>query len=239
MVEEHYFTAHTNARLTFVIGIVIGVSIMTVGGLGFFLYVLNGGEISTYAIAPLDTESQILTEPIKDIVDGDALTVVEPNDDYAITLVQYLDYECRFCKKFFPDVVALTNEHSDSVRLVIKQYPLVQIHPNAKAASIAAYCAEEQSALIDYSLKLYERQDTLADAAVFDTVASELGLDSNQFTECRNAEATLSQVEADASEAQQLGIQTQPNLVIIRSDGKMELIDGYVNKAYVLSVLGL
>src|SRR3989338_4317866 len=115
MVEEHYFTAHTNARLTFVIGIVIGVSIMTVGGLGFFLYVLNGGEISTYAIAPLDTESQILTEPIKDIVDGDALTVVEPNDDYAITLVQYLDYECRFCKKFFPDVVALTNEHSDSV----------------------------------------------------------------------------------------------------------------------------
>lgn len=247
MVEEHYFTAHTNARLTFVIGIVIGVSIMTATGLGFFLYVFNGGDVGTYAIAPLDSESQILTEPIKEIVDNDSVVVVEPapnqvvgaTENYTVTLVQYLDYECRFCKKFFPDVVALTNEHSDTVRLILKQYPLVQIHPNAKAASLAAACASEQNKLVEYSTQLYERQSELADATIFDTIASELALDINQFAACRTASATLEHIEADVIEAGALGIQTQPNLVVIRADGEMELIDGYVNKAYVQSVLGL
>lgn len=239
MLEEHYFTAHTNARLTFVIGIVIGVSIMTMTGLGFFLYVFSGGEIQSYAIAPLDTESQILTEPIKEIVADESTTIVAPSDQYVITLVQYVDYECRFCKKFFPDVVALTNEHSDTVRLIIKQYPLVQIHPNAKAASLAAYCAGEQNKLLEYSMKLYERQNELADVAIFEAMAVELGLNSEQFSTCRTSDTAVKQIEADALEAQQLGIQTQPNLVIIHSTGEMQLIDGYVNKAYLASVLGL
>jgi protein-disulfide isomerase len=239
MVEEYYFTAHTNARLTFVIGMVIGVSIMTLTGLGFFLYVFSGGEIESYAIAPLDTDSQILTEPIKDIVTDNPTVIAGVTTDYPITLVQYVDYECRFCKKFFPDVVALTKEHSDKVRLVIKQYPLVQIHPHAKTASLAAYCADEQDKLLEYSNKLFERQNDLADDTLFDTIANGLELNKDQFSACRTSASTAQQVEADVLEAQQLGIQTQPNLVIIRDNGERQLIDGYVNKAYLAGVLGL
>lgn len=239
MVEEYYFTAHTNARLTFVIGMVIGVSIMTLTGLGFFLYVFSGGEIKSYAIAPLDTDSQILTEPIKDIITDDSAVIAGVTTDYPITLVQYVDYECRFCKKFFPDVVALTNEHSATVRLIVKQYPLVQIHPHAKVASLAAYCAGEQDKLLEYSNTLFERQNDLADATLFDTVANELELNMDQFSACRTSDKASAQIEADVLEAQQLGIQTQPNLVIIRTTGEMELIDGYVNKAYLAGVLGL
>lgn len=239
MVEEYYFTAHTNARLTFVIGMVIGISIMTLTGLGFFLYVFSGGEITSYAIAPLDTDSQILTEPIKDIITDSPTVIAGVTTDYPITLVQYVDYECRFCKKFFPDVVALTNEHSATVRLIVKQYPLVQIHPNAKAASLAAYCAGEQAKLLEYSQVLFERQNDLADATLFDTVANELELNMDQFSTCRTSDQANAQIAADALEAQQLGIQTQPNLVIIRDNGERQLIDGYVNKAYLAGVLGL
>ncbi|MBI4407556.1 MAG: thioredoxin domain-containing protein [Candidatus Kerfeldbacteria bacterium] len=244
--SEHYFTAHTSARLTFVIGVVIGMSVMTLSGIGFFTYVFSGGEIQSYAIAPLDTDSQILTEPIKQITEQDQTVIAEPNasqvvgatENYTVTLVQYLDYECRFCKKFFPDVLALTTSHSDTVRLVIKHYPLVQIHPQAKAASLAAVCAAEQNKLVDYSTKLYERQDQLADMTVFETVASELALNLEEFNSCRTADATVAQVEADALEAQQLGVQTQPNLVIVWANGDQELIDGYVNADYLASALG-
>lgn len=247
MTDEHYFTAHSSARLTFVIGVVMGMTIMTLGGLAFFVYVFSGGEIKSYAIAPLDTDSQILTEPIKQITVQDQTTIAEPSpshvvgavDNYTVTLVQYVDYECRFCKKFFPDVLALTTSHNDTVRLIIKQYPLVQIHPQAKAASLAAECAAEQNKLVDYSTKLYERQDQLVDTTVFETIASELGLNLEAFNSCRTADATLAQVEADALEAQQLGVQTQPNLVIVWEDGKQQLIDGYVNTDYLASVLGL
>lgn len=247
MTDEYYFTAHSSARLTFVIGIVMGMSIMTLGGIGFFTYVFSGGEIKSYAIAPLDTDSQILTEPIKQITAHDQTAIAEPSpshvvgavDNYTVTLVQYLDYECRFCKKFFPDVLALTTAHSDTVRLVIKQYPLVQIHPQAKAASLAAECAAEQNKLVEFSAALYERQSELADTAVLETVASELGLNVEQFNACRAADRTVAQVEADALEAQQFGVQTQPNLVIVWKDGKQQLIDGYVNADYLASVLGL
>lgn len=239
MTEEHYFTGHTNARLTFVIGIVIGMSIMTLTGGGFFAYVFFGGEVQSYAIAPLDTDSQILTEPIKTVTAEPAISLTPTATEYPITLVQYLDYECRFCKKFFPDVVELASAHSDTVRLVIKQYPLVQIHPNAKTASLAAMCAGQQDKLLDYSSQLYAQQQQLATGTIYDTIATDLGLNLEQFTSCRSAVATTAQLEADAAEAHSLGIQTQPNLVIIRSNGDRQLIDGYVNQAYLAGVLGL
>ncbi|MFA6475115.1 MAG: thioredoxin domain-containing protein [Patescibacteria group bacterium] len=245
MPEEHFFTAHTSARLTFIVGIVIGMVIMTATGFGFFAYVFSGGEITSYAIAPLDTESQILTEPITQVIEqtstdisGADNQIFGAKENYTITLVQYVDYECRFCKKFFPDVVALTNDHSDSVRLIIKQYPLVQIHPRAKAASSAATCAAAQNKLLEYSTALYEHQADLSSDVLL-SLAKDQQLDESQFKTCLTSSATLKQLESDAQEAKILGIKTQPNLLIINNNGDKQLIDGYVNKDYLVGVLGL
>lgn len=247
MESDHYFTAHTSARLTFMIGIVIGMTIMTAAGLGFFTYLFSGGEINSYAIAPLDTDSQILTEPIVAVSTGDEITLQDPDvnhtfgaqQDYTTTFVYYADYECRFCKKFFPEVLAVVNAHSDRVRLIMKNYPLVQIHPNAKAASLASYCAAEQGKLLEYSEQLYNRQDQFSDAQLYDVIAGELQLDQEKFTTCRSSEEANQQIEADAQEAIGVGIQTQPNLLIIHENGDQRLIDGYVNQTYLEGVLSL
>lgn len=244
--SEHYFTAHTSARLTFIVGVVIGMSIMTAGGLGFFIYLFSGGQINSYAIAPLDTDSQILTEPIKQVATDDLIVLAEPDtnhsfgaqEDAQTTLVYYADYECLFCKKFFPEVLAVVNAHPDDIRLIIKHYPLVQIHPHAKIAAIAANCAAEQGKLLDYSEELYLQQADLDQADIFERVANTVGLNAETFASCRNAESVTSQIEADAAEAIGLGIQTQPNLLIIHADGTQQIIDGYVNQSYLESVLG-
>lgn len=247
MEQEHYFTAHTNARLTFVIGIVMGMAIMTAGGLAFFTYLFTGGEINSYAIAPLDTDSQILTEPIKTVTAHDEIELAQPatnqtfgaQEGYTTTFVYYADYECRFCKKFYPEVLAVVNAHPDSVRLIMKQYPLVQIHPNAKTASVAAYCAGAQNKLLEYSEQLYNHQEELGTGALYDTLATELQLDLTAFTSCRNDAATLTQIEVDAQEALTIGIQTQPNLLVIHEAGEQQIIDGYVNRSYLEGVLSL
>ncbi len=245
MESEHYFTGHTNARLTFMIGIIIGMMIMTAGGLAFFTYLYSGGEIKSYAIAPLDTDSQILTEPIKTVSSDDEIAIQPstPNhsfgaqENYKTTLVYYADYECRFCKKFFPEVLAVVNAHSDSIRLIMKHYPLVQIHPNAKSASVAAYCAGEQGKLLEYSEQLYNRQDQLGNDDLYTTIASELQIDQEAFKSCRNLDEVSQQIEADAQEAMLIGIQTQPNLLIMHENGDQQLIDGYVNQSYLEGVL--
>jgi protein-disulfide isomerase len=244
--SEHYFTAHTSARLTFVIGIVIGMSIMTLGGLGFFVYIFSGGEIHSYAIAPLDTDSVILTEPIKTVATDDEIELAEPDAnrtfgaqaDYQTTLVYYADYECLFCKKFFPQVLSVVNSHADSVRLIMKHYPLVQIHPHSKAAAVAAYCAADQGKLLEYSEQLYDHQSDFDQDGLLLDVAKQLNLDADQFEACRNGDVATTAIEADAQEAIRLGIQTQPNLLIIRDNGEQQIIDGYVNQSYLESTLG-
>lgn len=244
--NEHYFTGHTNARLTFVIGIMMGLITATVIGLAFFAYLFSGGELQTYGIAPLDTESQILTEPIKQIVDGAAdMTIVVPADaqiygtkeNYTVTLVQYIDYECRFCKKFFPDILEFVDQYSGQVRFIVKHYPLVQIHPSAKTAAIAATCAGQQGKFFEYSTALFSHQNELADPALYDKLATDVQLDNATFTTCRADVAVADQIEADAAEALNFDVETQPNLVLWHNNGSLELIDGYVNMNYVEATL--
>lgn len=244
--HEHYFTGHTNARLTFVIGIMMGLITATVLGLTFFIYLFSGGELQSYGIAPLDTESQILTEPIKQIVDGaaDMTIAVSPDtqiygtkENYAVTLVQYIDYECRFCKKFFPDILEFVDQYSGQVRFIVKHYPLVQIHPSAKTAAIAATCAGRQGKFFEYSTALFSHQNELADPALYDTLAAEAQLDSATFTTCRADAAVVAQIETDAAEALNLDVETQPNLVLWHNNGNLELIDGYVNMSYIEATL--
>jgi protein-disulfide isomerase len=244
--HEHYFTGHTNARLTFVIGIISGVSIATGLGLAFFAYIFSGGELGSYGIAPLDTDSQILTEPIKEIVDGTAgvPVIAVPADtqmygateNYSVTLVQYVDYECRFCKKFFPDILEFVDQHPD-VRFIVKHYPLVQIHPSAKTAAVAASCAGQQGKFFDYSLALLSNQASLADVSLYDRLAIDSGLDSVAFSTCRADAAVAGAIEADVTEALSISVESQPNLVLWHNDGTLELIDGYVNMSYVASAL--
>ena len=59
----HLFTAQSNARLTFILGTLLGVSLVTIGGLFFFMYLLSGGTIGTYEVQPLDDNRQLLEEP--------------------------------------------------------------------------------------------------------------------------------------------------------------------------------
>ncbi|MBI2415423.1 MAG: thioredoxin domain-containing protein [Candidatus Kerfeldbacteria bacterium] len=242
--SEHFFTGHSNARLTFVFGIVFGMTTMTVAGLLFFVYALSGGQLKHYDVAPFDVSKSILAEPITDLPAADNDSIAVPNEqqvfgavtDYAVTLVQYVDYECRFCKKFFPEVSQFVSDHSATVRLIVKQYPLVQIHPQAKQAAVAATCAGQQNKLLEYSKQLFSQQEVLG-TDVYTSLASDIGLDVSTFAVCQADAATLAAIEADTVEALRLGIRSQPNLIIWHNDNTKQLIDGYVGVEYLTSVL--
>ncbi|EKD43216.1 MAG: hypothetical protein ACD_72C00407G0006, partial [uncultured bacterium] len=89
----------------------------------------------------------------------------------------------------------------------------------------------------EYSTALFEHQNELADAALYDTLANETGVEATAFTTCRADPAIATQIETDAAEALRIDVKTQPNLVLWHNAGAMELIDGYVNMSYVESAL--
>lgn len=247
--EEHLFASHSNPKLTFIVGIVIGVFIMTLTGTMFFMYALSGGELQTYELEPLDTGRSLLEEPVGEIqLAGEATIVVDESthvfgatENYTVTLVQYVDYECRFCKKFYPEVKQLVDDNSDKIRFIVKQYPLTKIHPYSKSSAVAAECAGQQDKFLEYTQYLFDHQSELS-GTLYDQAASELGLSTEQFTICQENAEIVERIETDTFEAQHLGIVSQPNLVVWREDDGMEkesmdLIDGYVNRGYLESIL--
>ncbi len=242
--DEHLFTQRTNPRLTFVMGVVLGVSVMTAGGVMFVAYTLSGGDVGTFDIQPLDTSNNILEEPrinvtlndTQKIVIDDTSHIYGETENYKVTLVSYTDYECRFCKKFFPNIKTFVDNHSDSVRWIVKQYPLTQIHPNAKTAALAAECAGNQNKFFEYSNTLFEKQTELnsdADYAIYKDIAATHAVDVAVFEACMANGSTVEQVEADTIEALSLGVQTQPNLVVWEGDNNITIIDGYVDNEYL------
>ncbi|MDP3970831.1 MAG: hypothetical protein Q8P90_03960 [bacterium] len=72
---------------------------------------------------------------------------------------------------------------------------------------------------------------------MYPVLSEELGFALDQFNSCFESQQYLKQVEQDAKEANDLGIKSQPNLIIWYEDGSIELIDGYVNRSYLESIL--
>lgn len=72
-----------------------------------------------------------------------------------VTLVEFSDFECPFCVRAYPTVKQIEDTYKDNVRIVYKQFPLTQIHPNAEGAAEASLCANEQGKFWEFHDKLF------------------------------------------------------------------------------------
>ena len=64
--------------------------------------------------------------------------------DAPITIVEFSDFECPFCRQTEPVLKQIQEEYGDQVRFVYRQFPLNDIHPRAQKAAEASLCADEQ-----------------------------------------------------------------------------------------------
>ncbi len=146
-------------------------------------------------------------------------------DDAPVTLVEFADYQCPFCRKFHSDTfVELKKNYIDTgkVRFVSRDLPL-DFHPNAPGAALAAHCAGEQH-------KFWEIRDLMvANAADLtpDSLAKygeKLNLDMPAFRSCLNDKKYNTAIQKDVTDAGTLGISGTPSFVVGRT--AKDQIDG-------------
>ena len=140
--------------------------------------------------------------------------------DAPVTIVEFADYQCPYCKQFNSTVFAqLKKEYIDvgKVRFVSRDLPL-DFHPNAFGAAEAARCAGEQNKFWQMWDMLISHSDTLAPDAL-SAYADELGLDKEKFHACVVAQTYAANIRADASEANAQGLTGTPSFVIGPVDG--------------------
>lgn len=132
-----------------------------------------------------------------------------------ITIVEYSDLECPFCKRFHPTMKQVLAEYGDKVRWVYKHFPLDQIHSKADKEAEAAECAGEQKgndafwAYIDKVFEVTPSNNGL-DPALLPVVAQDLGLDRGKFEACLASGKYAGLVEAQFQEGMRLGVNGTP-----------------------------
>lgn len=134
------------------------------------------------------------------------------NAEGKIKIVTYLDFQCPYCQQFFETIESVSDEFSDNVLLVFKDM-LLDFHPRADVAAIAARCAQEQDAFWEMSRMLYTKQDEWGGGTgtdQFRSYAKLLKIDITKFNECIDSERHLDEIEADSKEADDFGISGTP-----------------------------
>ena len=145
--------------------------------------------------------------------------------DAPISLVEYGDYQCPTCARYHPIVMELLNRYAGKFKLEYHHFPLVQMHSNALAASVAAEAAGEQGKFWEMHDLLFERQLEWGDLrapnpnaeAVFLQYALLLGLDSNKFMQAVRSPVTRDRVLADVTLGNSI-VKGTPTFVL---DGKV------------------
>ena len=97
-----------------------------------------------------------------------------------VTIVEFSDFQCPFCQRVAPTLKQLKSAYGDKVRIVWKDFPLTQIHPEAFKAAEAGNCAREQGKFWEYHDRLFANQQMLQPDAL-KTHATAVGMDGQKF----------------------------------------------------------
>jgi protein-disulfide isomerase len=126
-----------------------------------------------------------------------------------VTIIEFSDFQCPFCSRVNPTLARVKDRYGDSVRIVFRDLPIQQIHPNAAKAAEAATCAHEQGKFWPMHDLLFANQQKL-DVPSLKQHAATIGLDAAAFEKCLDSGKNAAEWQKDASDAEKAGVQSTP-----------------------------
>ena len=163
--------------------------------------------------------------PAPDVADDGSLQTVRPDSHVldeggadAVTVVEFLDFECEACGAFYPIVEDLRAQFSGDITYVVRYFPLPG-HVNSTQAALAAEAAAQQDRFEDMYHRLLGAQTEWSHSdvetpEVFRAFAEELGLDMAAYDAAIADPATLARIEADKKDGEALGITSTPSFFV-------------------------
>jgi len=144
--------------------------------------------------------------------------------DAPVTILEYGDYECPYCRGAFRDVHLLLDRYPDTVRFVFRNFPITQLHPHAEQAAEAAEAAAAQGKFWEmYELLLQPYAELDTDSLV--GYAEAIGLDVDRFRADLAGQAYSARINHDLEEGVRNGVNATPKFYVNgqRIDGKVPL----------------
>jgi protein-disulfide isomerase len=146
----------------------------------------------------------------RDALEQDGFSFIAGNPDGAITVVEFFDYRCPYCKQVADDMTQLIEGHDD-VRLVLKEFPI--LGPNSTVASQAAIAAIPQGKYLDFHFALLESKGTLDRDKVME-IAEETGLDTDKLARDMETARVETIIDTNHTLARDIGVRGTPAFII-------------------------
>jgi protein-disulfide isomerase len=151
-----------------------------------------------------------------------------------INVVEFVDFECPFCRMFHPTLKKIVGEYGDRVNFVQLDLPL-ESHAHARDAAKAHLCADEQHARARMADALIEAED-LTEKGILAS-ATNLGLDVDRLQKCIAAQATETKLVAvesilrDSGMLQGLPTTFVGNVMLVGAQDEVALRDAFERAA--------
>lgn len=217
----------------------IGAAMALLFTIGFFVLlsmVMNGNDLSLgkstnennqpTAVAP--TNDYAAPQP-----SGNIQLAAVTDDDWIrgknnaeITVVEFSDTECPFCKRFHPTMQRLIEEYPNDVNWVYRHFPLTSLHSKAIKEAEATECAGELAgdegfwAYLDRLFEITPSNDGL-DLAQLPQIAEDVGINRTKFESCLNSGKYAQKVQEQANQATAAGGNGTPYSVVVVGDEKI------------------
>lgn len=132
------------------------------------------------------------------------------NPDGDVTIVEFFDYRCGYCKSVLPALVDLM-EQDGNIRMVMKEFPI--LGPESRFAARAALAARAQGLYSEFHLKLMQAKGELSEDAVM-AIAESIGLDVDKLRDDMGSETIDRALQRNFELAERLSIRGTPAFVI-------------------------
>lgn len=129
--------------------------------------------------------------------------------DAVLTIVEFADFQCPYSQEVSYVLRRMAELYGGTVRVIFRDYPLVDVHPDALLAAGAAECAHEQGQFWAYHDKLFANQNALSRASLID-YASQVGMSKQKFESCLNAKRYEDEIANDMADGAAAGVLGTP-----------------------------
>jgi protein-disulfide isomerase len=156
-----------------------------------------------------------LKKPGQDIKVKVEVTAQDPSKgakNAKVTVVEFTEFQCPFCKRASNNLSTLAKDFGDKVKVVFKHFPL-SFHERAHISAQASMCMHDQGKFWEYHDVLFENNHALQDTDL-KRYAKQLNADMKQFEECLASGKHKAKVDKDFADAQKYGVSGAPTYFI-------------------------
>jgi protein-disulfide isomerase len=130
-----------------------------------------------------------------------------------VTVIEYGDFECPYCRAAYPAVKILLKRFQDRVRFVFRHFPVVEMHPHAERAAESAETAGAQGRFWQMHDLLFENQQHLSDEYLRQ-YALQAKLDLQRYDQDMNSRTHLQFVHEQMNSGKERGTRGTPTFFV-------------------------